>query len=163
MKLATLCYVRQNGKTLMIHRVKKKNDMHQGKWNGLGGKLEAGETPEECAIREIYEESGLRARNIELKGLLTFPGFANEEDWYAFVFTVHDFEGELIDSPEGYLSWIDDNKLAELELWDGDRVFLKWLDNPGFFSAKFNYKDGQFIDYQVVFYNLDRPDIHPRL
>ena len=86
MKLATLCYVRHDNRTLMIHRIKKPNDMHQGKWNGLGGKLEAGETPEECAVREIYEESGLLAHSLLLKGFLTFPGFANEEDWYTFVF-----------------------------------------------------------------------------
>lgn len=152
MKLATLCYVQKDDKTLMVHRVKKENDMHQGKWNGLGGKFEPGETPEECAIREIYEESGLKVRNPKLKGLLTFPGFANDEDWYAFVFVAREFEGDLIDSPEGVLSWIDNDKLMELELWEGDRVFLNWLDSPGFFSAKFNYKDGVFIDYAVVCY-----------
>lgn len=141
----------------MVHRIKKSNDMHQGKWNGLGGKFEPGETPEDCAIREIYEESGLRVRNPELKGLLTFPGFANDEDWYAFVFVAHEFEGELIDSPEGVLDWIDNDRLFELELWDGDRVFLKWLENPGFFSAKFNYQDGKFVDYQVSFYNQGLP------
>jgi 8-oxo-dGTP diphosphatase len=157
MKLATLCYVRQGGKTLMMHRIKKKNDMHQGKWNGLGGKFEPGETPEECASREIFEESGLQVRNLELKGLLTFPGFANDEDWYAFVFVAHDFEGELIESPEGVLSWIEDDKLFNLELWDGDRVFLKWLEYPEFFSAKFNYIGGKFLDYQVVFYNQGLP------
>lgn len=152
MKLATLCYVQKDDKTLMVHRVKKENDMHQGKWNGLGGKFEPGETPEECAIREIYEESGLKVRNPELKGLLTFPGFANDEDWYAFVFVAREFEGDLIDSPEGILSWIENDKLMELKLWEGDRVFLNWLDSPGFFSAKFNYKDGVFIDYDVVYY-----------
>ncbi len=152
MKLATLCYVRRDGKTLMVHRIKKPNDMHQGKWNGLGGKLDPGETPEECAVREIYEESGLRVRNPALKGLLTFPGFANDEDWYAFVFVAADFDGELIDSPEGRLEWIADERLFDLDLWDGDRVFLRWLERPGFFSGKFVYKDGRFIDYQVVFY-----------
>ena len=70
----------------MVHRVKKANDMHHGKWNGLGGKLEAGETPEECARREIFEESGLIAGRLELKGFLTFPGFANNEDWYTYCF-----------------------------------------------------------------------------
>ena len=69
MKLATLCYVKRNGKTLMIHRIKKDNDMHMGKWNGLGGKFEEGETPEECAIREVYEESGLVVTNLQLKGI----------------------------------------------------------------------------------------------
>ncbi len=97
MKLATLCYVRKDGRTLMVHRIKKANDIHQGKWNGLGGKLEPGETPEECASREILEESGLRVKNLKLKGFLTFPLFARDEDWYAFVFVVDEFEGELIE------------------------------------------------------------------
>ena len=153
MKLATLCYVRRDGKTLMVHRIKKENDMHQGKWNGLGGKLEAGETPEECAIREIAEESGLRIVHPSLKGILTFPGFANEEDWYAFVFVVTDFEGELIDSPEGVLQWIDDADLLNLDLWEGDLFFLPWLDQPGFFSAKFTYKDGRLVHHHVVHYD----------
>lgn len=152
MKLATLCYVRQAGKTLMIHRVKKANDMHQGKWNGLGGKLDPGETPEECAIREIYEESGLTVRNPLLKGFITFPGFANEEDWYTFLFVCTEFEGTLVDSEEGYLEWISDDHLRELNLWEGDRIFIPWLDQPGFFSGKFNYKNGQFIDHEVIFY-----------
>jgi 8-oxo-dGTP diphosphatase len=152
MKLATLCYVRRDGKTLMVHRIKKPNDMHQGKWNGLGGKLEPGETPEECAIREIFEESGLRIRDPQLKGLLTFPAFAKEEDWYAFVFVVTDFAGELIDSPEGVLAWVDDSELLGLDLWEGDRYFMPWLDQAGFFSAKFVYKDGVFVDHDVVFY-----------
>jgi len=155
MKLGTLCYVRRPGQTLMIHRIKKPNDMHLGKWNGLGGKLEPGETPEECAIREIHEESGLRVQNLEYRGLLTFPGFANEEDWYAFVFTTNQFEGELIDSPEGYLAWIDDPELLALNLWEGDRIFLPWLDLPGIFSAKFVYLDGRLVAHDVVFH-------HPR-
>lgn len=153
MKLATLCYVRRDGHTLMVHRVKKENDMHQGKWNGLGGKLEAGETPEECAIREIYEESGLRVTDPTLKGFLTFPAFANDEDWYAFVFLARDFTGELIDSPEGVLEWIDDDRLLSLDLWEGDRIFLPWLERPGFFSGKFVYKDGRLVSHSVVFHN----------
>jgi 8-oxo-dGTP diphosphatase len=136
----------------MVHRIKKPNDMHQGKWNGLGGKLEPGETPEECAIREIEEESGLRVKEPVLKGLLTFPGFADDEDWYAFVFVASDFEGELIDSPEGDLQWVENGNLLELDLWAGDRIFLPWLDEPGFFSGKFVYKNGEFIDHEVVFY-----------
>lgn len=152
MKLATLCYVRQDGKTLMVHRIKKPNDMHQGKWNGLGGKLEPGETPEECAIREIREESGLQVSHPQLKGLLTFPAFDDIEDWYAFVYVIREFVGELIDSPEGRLAWIEDSHLKELPLWEGDRVFLDWLDQTGFFSAKFIYNAGEFIDYQVIFY-----------
>jgi 8-oxo-dGTP diphosphatase len=152
MKLATLCYIKQGWKTLMIHRVKKKHDMHAGKWNGLGGKFEAGETPEECAIREIREESGLCAKSLNLKGFLTFPAFADEEDWYAFVFVVDQFEGEAIDSPEGRLEWIENDKLLDLNLWEGDRIFLPWLEEPGFFSGKFVYEDGKLVSNQVVFY-----------
>ena len=152
MKLATLCYVRKDGRTLMVHRIKKANDIHQGKWNGLGGKLEAGETPEECARREILEESGLRVINLKMKGFLTFPQFARDEDWYAFVFVVNEFEGELIDSPEGQLEWIEDGRLLELELWEGDRYFLEWLDRPGFFSGKFIYKEGRYIEHEVTFH-----------
>lgn len=151
-QLATLCYVRQEGKTLMLHRIKKANDMHLGKWNGLGGKLDPGETPEECAIREVKEESGLVARKLTFKGLITFPGFANEEDWYTFIFVIDDFQGELIDSPEGCLAWVPDDELLSLNLWEGDRIFLRWLDRPGVFSAKFVYQDGQFMNYEVVFY-----------
>jgi 8-oxo-dGTP diphosphatase len=135
LKLATLCYLRKNGQTLMLHRIKKENDMHAGKWNGLGGKLEPGETPEECAIREIREESGLRAIDLTMKGLLTFPAFTAEEDWYTFVFLVEAFEGELITSAEGELRWVDNDKLLDLELWEGDRIFLGWIERPGFFSG----------------------------
>jgi len=137
----------------MVHRVRKANDMHAGKWNGLGGKLEPGETPEECALREIYEESGLKVRNPRLKGLLTFPLFANDEDWYAFVFVCEDFEGQLIDSPEGELRWIPDQELLGLNLWEGDHIFLPWLDRPGFFSGKFVYRGGRLVSHDVVFYD----------
>lgn len=136
----------------MIHRVKKENDMHQGKWNGLGGKLDPGESPEECVIREVREESGLKISKPILKGLLTFPGFANDEDWYAFVFLAREFEGQLIDSSEGDLAWIDDQDLLELDLWEGDLIFLPWLENPGFFSGKFIYQDGRLVDHSVNFY-----------
>jgi 8-oxo-dGTP diphosphatase len=152
MKLATLCYVKHDGKTLMIHRIKKKNDMHQGKWNGLGGKLEAGESPEECALREIYEECGLRAVHPVLKGVLTFPVFDEVDDWYVCVFVINEFEGELTDSSEGYLSWIPDPELLDLPLWEGDRIFLPWLAQPGFFSGKFVYDNGRLVDHHANFY-----------
>lgn len=161
MKLATLCYLRRDQHTLMVHRIKKANDIHEGKWNGLGGKLEPGETPEECAMREIYEESGLRMRNPLLKGILTFPLFALDEDWYAFVFVVTDFDGELIDSPEGQLRWVPDEELLSLNLWEGDRVFLPWLDRPGFFSGKFSYIDGKLISHSMIYYPPDGAPISP--
>lgn len=155
MKLATLCYVKQDGKTLMLHRIKKENDMHAGKWNGLGGKLEPGETPEECAVREIQEESGLQVRSLRLHGIITFPAFDGVDDWYTYLFTASDFQGSLIDSPEGVLAWIDDRELLSLNLWPGDRIFLPWLERPGFFSAKFIYQAGQLIRHHVVFYLPD--------
>ena len=154
MKLATLCYIKRNKQTLMLHRIKKENDMHQGKWNGLGGKFEPGETPEACAIREIFEESGLRASDPELRGVLTFPAFSDDEDWYAFVFVVRDFTGDLIDSPEGVLAWIDDAELLDLNLWPGDRLFLKWLDQDDFFSGRFDYVDGELVAHDVVFHSM---------
>lgn len=152
LKLATLVYVKRPGQTLMLHRVKRQNDMHQGKWNGLGGKLEHGETPEACAVREVLEESGLQIAAPELRGFLTFPSFRPDEDWYCFVFVVRHFTGELIDSAEGVLAWIDDDKLLELPLWSGDRIFLPWLDQDRFFSARFVYIDGALVDHDVVFH-----------
>ncbi|MCX6150697.1 MAG: 8-oxo-dGTP diphosphatase [Ignavibacteriales bacterium] len=152
MKLATLCYVRNNGKTLMIHRVKKENDYHQGKWNGLGGKFENGESPEDCVIREIKEEAGLDIQSPYLHGFLTFPMFDGIDDWYVFVYTADKFEGELIDSNEGNLAWIPNDELTKLNLWDGDQIFLPWLFQDKFFSAKFNYENGKMKDYSVTFH-----------
>lgn len=152
-KMATLCYVRQRGKTLMLHRIKKANDMHAGKWNGLGGKLLPGETPETCAIREVREESGLTLIKPVLRGLITFPGFNNDDDWYCFLFVGRKFTGELIDSDEGMLAWIDDTALLDLPLWPGDRIFIPWLDVDAFFSGRFTYVDGQLQDHDVVFYS----------
>ena len=160
MKLATLCYIidRKNSKTLMIHRVKKKDDYHEGKWNGLGGKFNKGETPEECAVREVFEESGLKIKNPSMRGFITFPLFDGTDDWYVFLFTADNYEGEIINSSEGNLEWIPNDKLTSLNLWDGDKIFLEWLsrDNTAqhnrFFSAKFIYERGVFKDYRVCFY-----------
>ncbi|MBU0647881.1 8-oxo-dGTP diphosphatase [Patescibacteria group bacterium] len=147
MKLFTLCYVRKNGKTLMMHRVKKDNDVHEGKWSGLGGKFEQGESPEECAIREVREESGLIAKDLKIKGFLTFPIFDGENDWYVFLFVIDEFEGELIDSREGNLQWIDDDKLMDLNLWEGDWIFMKWLDQDRFHTGKFVYDEGRLVNW----------------
>lgn len=153
MKFASLCYVSDHGKTLMLYRNKKPNDMHEGKWNGLGGKIESGETPEECAMREIYEESGLRVKNLKFKGILTFPQFDGKDDWYAFLFTAEKKAGKLIDSPEGTLSWMDDDQVLKLNLWEGDKIFIPWLKKPGFFSGKFIYKNGKLISHTKNFYH----------
>lgn len=152
MKLATLCYLKRNGSTLMLHRIKKENDMHEGKWNGLGGKLEMGETPEECVIREVLEESGFKIASPRLHGFITFPLFDGVNDWYVFVYSAEDFEGEMIDSNEGVLKWIPDTELFNLNLWEGDKTFIEWMLEDKFFSAKFNYKDGRLLDYSVVFH-----------
>jgi 8-oxo-dGTP diphosphatase len=151
MILATLCYIKQDGHTLMVYRNKKPNDMHEGKWNGLGGKFEPGESPEECVKREVLEESGLKIRNPKLHGLLMFPNFKGD-DWYVFVFTANTFDGELIDSPEGRLEWIPDEKLTSLNLWESDLLFFPWLENDKFFSAKFLYEGDQMKSHDVAFH-----------
>ena len=151
-QLATLCYIKNDTHTLMLERVKKSGDIHRGKWNGLGGKLEAGESPEECIIREVREESGLTITNPILKGILTFPKFKDGQDWYVYVFIATDFDGALIDSPEGNLEWIPHENILELNLWEGDTIFLPWLERRVFFSAKFSYEDKKLVDHSVVFY-----------
>ncbi len=154
MKLATLCYVidKKKNRTLMLHRVKKVNDVHEGKWNGLGGKLEIGETPEECVIREIKEESGLSISDPRLHGFITFPLFDGIDDWYVFVFTAENYFGEIIESAEGNLEWIPSESITALNLWDGDAIFLKWLKEDKFFSAKFIYEKGMLKNHSVTFY-----------
>lgn len=152
MQLATLCYLMKDNKTLMLFRNKKPNDVHEGKWNGLGGKFEKGETPEECVIREVKEESGLLIKNPKLHGIITFPMFDGKKDWYVFMFTVKDFEGELIDSNEGKLEWIENEKLLDLNLWEGDKIFIPWLFQEKYFSAKFIYENKKLISHNVSFY-----------
>ena len=151
MLLATLCYIKRDGKTLMVHRNKKLNDIHEGKWNGLGGKFEAGESPEQCIRREVEEEAGLVINNPRLHGLIMFPNFKGN-DWYVFVFTAKEFEGELIDSPEGRLEWIEDDKLLSLNLWQSDSIFLPWLERDKFFSAKFIYDGDEMLEYEAAFH-----------
>ena len=151
MILATLCYIKHASQTLMVYRNKKPNDMHEGKWNGLGGKFEPGESPEECVIREVREESGLQIRNPQMRGLLMFPDFKGN-DWYVFVFTATEFEGELSDSPEGDLEWIPNENLTALNLWESDHIFMPWIQEGKFFSAKFVYNGDQMQSYAVTFH-----------
>ncbi len=151
MILATLCYVKRGGQTLMIHRDKRPDDIHAGKWNGLGGKIEAGESPEMCIQREVREEAGLVIRQPRLHGLLVFTNFKGR-DWYVFVFTATQFEGELTESSEGGLAWIADDELLRLPLWPSDSIFLPWLAQDRFFSARFDYNDETLQGHEVVFY-----------
>ena len=150
MVLSTLCYVKKNGYTLMLHKNRRDGDIHSGKWNGLGGKLNAGETPEECVIREVEEESGLVIRNPSLRGFLTFPAFKDGVDWYVHVFVAHQFNGNLRPSSEGIPEWIQDERLLELNLWEGDPIFMKRLDENRFFSGKFVYQEGKLISHELI-------------
>lgn len=149
MVLSTLVYVRRDGHTLMLH---KRRGHQRGKWNGLGGKFEAGETPEACARREVWEESGLEVGTLDLRGFLTFPLFDGARDWYVFVFVCRDARGEPVASDEGELRWIPDAELPELALHEGDRTFLPWLERPPFFSARFWYDGGAYRGYEAQFY-----------
>ncbi len=152
MILATLCYIKRDGHTLMVYRNKKPNDIHAGKWNGLGGKVEAGESPEACIRREVEEEAGLFIHEPHLHGLLVFSNFKGQ-DWYVFVFTAANFDGELIDeSPEGRLEWIADEAFDSLTLWPSDRIFLPWLEAGKFFSARFFYEGESMLGHEVSFY-----------
>jgi 8-oxo-dGTP diphosphatase len=152
MILATLCYLHRAGQTLMIHRIKRSDDIHLGKWNGLGGKFEPGESPDECVIREVREESGLELRQPRLCGLLIFPAFKGL-DWYVFVFTANEFSGELHENHEGYLEWIPDDRLESLPLWPSDHIFFPWIRQGKLFSAKFVYKGDEIKDHSVTFYH----------
>ena len=143
----------------MMHRNSRASDMHFGKWIAPGGKIEPGETPEECVIREVMEETALTVKEPLMRGILTFPAFDGEEDWYVYVFTAEKFSGQLKETcSEGDLFWIEDHDLMKLPLWDGDRIFMKWLDGSRFFSGKFVYSTFGFESYSVVFYG-DRLEI----
>ncbi|GAA0785442.1 NUDIX hydrolase [Hathewaya limosa] len=114
MKLGTLCYIEKDNKILLLHRIKKEHDVHEGKWIGVGGKIEQGESPEECIIREVKEETGLIIKAPFLRGVMTFPKFKDNEDWYVFLYTADNFTGNLIDCTEGILKWVDKEKVLEM-------------------------------------------------
>ena len=156
-QLATICCIDNGREFLMLHRNKKPNDVHAGKWIGVGGKLERGETPQECAAREILEETGLKAKPV-LKGIITFPEFTPNLDWYTYVFKVTGFEGELIsdeESREGTLEWVPYDEVLSKPTWEGDYEIFKWiLEDRPFFSAKFSYDRNQnLVDKTVTFYD----------
>lgn len=153
MILATLCYLHNAGCTLMLHRNKRADDIHLGKWNGLGGKLEPGESPEQCVIREVREESGLEICSPHMCGLLVFTGFKGN-DWYVFVFSANEFSGELTENEEGYLQWIPDEQIESLPLWPSDHIFLPWIRQGRFFSAKFDYAGDEMKSHTVSFHNI---------
>ena len=140
MRLTTLCYLEKDGCYLMLHRTKKKNDGSLGKWIGVGGKMEAGESPEECALREIWEETGLQARHLELRSVITFIS-DQWEDEMMYLFSSRDFAGELKECDEGELAWIPVEDVEALPSWEGDRIFLRRLrQNEDFYTLKLVYE-----------------------
>ena len=155
-QLATVIYLRdkENNKTLMLHRTKKKNDFHKDLWLGLGGKCEDTESPEDCIIREVFEESGLTLdiNDIRLAGIVTLPKLRDDTDWTCYVFECEKYSGELIDCVEGELCWIENEKLFDLNMWEGDKLFFPWVDEKKFFSAKFTYVNQKLVEHSVQFY-----------
>ena len=124
----------------MLHRIKKKNDLNEGKWVGVGGKLEENESPEECLLREVREETGLTLTRWQYRGIVTFVSDRWEGE-YMHLFTADGFEGTLGDCSEGVLEWVDKKRVRELPMWEGDAVFFRLLDeNAPFFSLKLVYE-----------------------
>ena len=140
--LSTLCYIERDGKYLMLHRTVKENDVNQDKWIGVGGHFEADESPEECLLREVKEETGYTLTSYRFRGLVTFVS-GNGVTEYMSLFTADGFEGESIPCDEGELEWVDIAKIQKLNIWEGDKIFL-WLlaEEHPFFSLKLVY-DGQ--------------------
>ena len=140
MRETTLCYIERDGKYLMLHRVKKKNDANQDKWIGIGGGLEPGETPKACLLREVREETGLTLTAYRYRAIIDFVS-DRWEDEVMHLFTATEYEGEMIECSEGNLEWIDRDALLSLPHWEGDRIFLKLLrqDAP-FFKLRLEYR-----------------------
>ena len=140
MRNTTLCYLERGREYLMLHRVKKTVDENKDKWIGIGGKFEEGESPEDCLLREVREETGLRLLRWRYRGIVTFVS----DEWgteYMHLFTSDAYEGSLrTDCDEGELEWIDRDRLLKLPIWEGDKIFLRLLDEDvPFFSLKLRY------------------------
>ena len=145
MKNTTLCYLEKNGAYLMLHRIKKENDLNKDKWIGVGGKFIDKESPEECAVREVKEETGLTLDSYEYRGIVTFVSNQWETE-YMHLFTSRNFHGTLTECDEGVMEWVPKNKLEELHLWEGDKIFFRLLDEGyPFFSLKLVYENENLI------------------
>lgn len=148
MRNTTLCYIEQDGKYLMLHRVKKKDDINHDKWIGVGGKFEALESPEDCLLREVYEETGLTLTQYRYRGIVTFA--SGQDPQLMHLFTASGFTGTLRACDEGNLEWVDKKALLSLPMWEGDKYFLRLLDqNAPFFSLKLVY-DGDCLTQAVL-------------
>ena len=142
----TLCYIEKNGAYLMIHRVKKKNDMNHDKWIGVGGKFESAESPFDCARREILEETGLTVKKLNYRGIVTFISDKYGTE-YMHLFTATDFEGEInYNCDEGNLEWVKKEKIFSLPIWEGDKIFFNLLETEQrFFSLKLSYEGDKLV------------------
>lgn len=139
MKMTTLCYIEKDNKYLMLHRISKKNDINRDKWIGVGGHFEDRESPEDCLLREVKEETGLTLTDYRFRGIITFMTDTYETE-YMCLYTADGWTGTLRDCDEGKLEWIDKKEVIDLELWEGDKIFLRLLSvNHPFFSLKLSY------------------------
>jgi len=146
MRNTTLCHIEKDGKYLMLHRVKKKNDLNQDKWVGIGGKFEDKESPEECNAREVFEETGLTLNSARYCGIVTFVSDKWETE-YMHIFHSNDFSGVLKECDEGNLEWVDKRELYNLPIWEGDKIFLRLLEEESpFFSLKLEYVGDTLIN-----------------
>ncbi|MBE6964016.1 MAG: 8-oxo-dGTP diphosphatase [Ruminococcaceae bacterium] len=142
---STLCYLERGDEYLMLHRVKKENDMNRDKWIGVGGKFEEGESPEDCILRETYEETGLTLTDFRYRGLVTFVSDEYPTE-YMHLFTATGWEGETGVCDEGELAWIKKTELLSLPLWEGDKIFLRLLEEGRpFFSLKLRYQGERLV------------------
>ncbi len=148
----TLSYIEKNGKYLMLHRVKKKNDMNRDKWIGIGGKFETGESPFDCARREILEECGVKVTDLSYRGIVTFVSneFGTE---YMHLFTASKYEGKIdYNCSEGNLEWVEKERIPSLPIWEGDKIFLKLLDEEKrFFSLKLIYEGEKLVGHTLEY------------
>lgn len=154
MKNTTLCYIRRNDEYLLLHRVKKEQDENKGKWIGVGGHVEKQESPEDCVIREVQEETGLTLTSFKYRALITFVSDTYEAE-YMHLFTADGFTGELIkDCNEGELAWVKKDEMIKLPMWEGDLKFLPLImdENKRFFTMKLTYKGDKLVDCKVAEY-----------
>ena len=155
MKLTTLCYIEKDGKYLMLHRTKKEHDINKGKYIGVGGHFEHGESPDECIIREVKEETGLKLSKYRARGIVTFV-YGEDTVEYMHLYTADKFTGKLTDCDEGELVWVPVDEVTDLNLWDGDRIFLKLLQQDApFFSLKLVYN----LNDELISAILDGKDV----
>ena len=149
-KLTTLCYIEKDNKYLMLHRIKKENDINHDKWIGVGGKFEWGESPEECMLREVWEETGYTLTSWQYRGIITFV-LGEDTVEYMSLFTADGFEGTPIDCNEGVLEWVEKDQIPELNLWEGDRIFFRLLEEQKeFFSLKLVYNKQDILEQYII-------------